>query len=100
MKLLGILICDFLAHYIGYLGGLDLRTRLHQRNMVQTLFDIFSVKKLLGLYFYISEQNVFWIWRNFKQLKYLANGGNGDYNNDNYDDNNNGEDNDDRKNIA
>lgn len=49
--------------------------------------------------FYICEQNIFWIWRNFEFLKYLAGGDSDDFNNDNNDDDNNGEDND-WKNIA
>lgn len=93
-----ILICDFQAHSMGY-WGLDLKIQLCQRFGPNTFRHFTLSMNDFRLYLCNSEQNIFWIWRNFEYLKYLANGENGNYNNDNGNDECNGEDND-RKNST
>lgn len=72
LKLFDILICDCQVDYVGYLGGLDLRTKIYKRNMVQILSDIFILSPNdLDYIFCICRQNILWIQRKFEFLKYL-----------------------------
>lgn len=88
LKLFDILICDCQVDYAGYLGGLDVRTKIYKRNMVQILFDIFIISVSdLDYIFCVCRQNILWIWRKFEFLKYLATRNNDDDNNDSNDNN-------------